>query len=86
MPSLKLAEAVESNKASKPEMSDAEKQELLEQAIEKRHKLADSRLEMAKMFFEKGKPDIAEKRLQELVDEFAGSAAANEARLILAKL
>jgi len=40
---------------------------------------------MAKMFLDKGKPDIAAKRLQELVDEFAGSVAAIEARLILAK-
>ena len=83
MPSIKLVESVDSNQASKPVLTETEKQELLDRAIEKRDKLADSRLEMAKMFQEKGKADIALKRLQELVDEFDGSAAATEARKIL---
>ena len=61
-----------------------EQRRLLDQAIEKREKLAESRLEMAKMFLEKGKLEIAIKRLQEIVDEFDG--AANEANAMLKRL
>ena len=38
---------------------------------------------MAKMFLSKDKPDIALKRLNEIVEEFDVSAAANEGRKML---
>ena len=83
MPSTKLAKPANSKSKSKSDPLSDEKQALLDQAIEKRERLADSRLEMAKMFLQKDKPEIALKRLKEIVDEFDGSAAAIEARKML---
>ena len=41
---------------------------------------------MAKLFLEKEKPDIALRRLKEIVAEYSGSAAAAEAKSLLKKL
>jgi hypothetical protein len=69
----------------KAELTEAENKELLEEAIQKREKLAESRLEMAKMFLQNGKPEIAIRRLREIVAEFDLSAAADMARAMLPK-
>lgn len=71
---------------SKPELTDAEQKERVEQAIQKREKMAESNLEMAKMFLRNEKLDIARRRLRELVSEFDGSTAATEAKVLLKRM
>lgn len=78
--------AVKTNKpalVTKPESITAEQKVLLEDAIQKREKLAESQLEMAKMFLQKNKPGIARRRLREIASEFEGAAAATEAKALL---
>ena len=70
----------------KPELTEEAKKALLEDAIQKREKLAESSLEMARMFIEKGKQEIAKRRLTDIVREFGSSAAATEAKVLLGKL
>ena len=86
MTSTKPVKAIESTVESKLKPSDAEKNELLEQAIQKRERLAESQLEMAKLFIRNGKPEIALRRLQQIMTEFGGSAAAKEAKMMMKTL
>ena len=56
-----------------------------------RHKHLENRrieneLELAKLFLENEKPDIALRRLKEIVVEYSGSAAATEAKSLMKKL
>ena len=59
---------------SQPEVSDEQRRQKLEEAIEKNEKLAESGLEMAKLFIANGKKDIAKRRLKEVVQKFAASS------------
>jgi TolA-binding protein len=70
----------------KPDLTEEDHKALLEDAIQKQEKLAQSGLQIAKMFIEKGQVDVAERRLNEIVTEFSESAAAVEAKLLLKKL
>jgi TolA-binding protein len=69
----------------KQEMSDDERKQLLEAAIEKNEKVAESGIEMAKLFLHNGKRQIANRRLREIVEDFGGTAAAKEAKSLLKK-
>ena len=86
MTSMNSVEALDPKNMEQPELTEAEKKELVEQSIQKRERLTESGLEMAKLFMEKGKPKIARRRLKEIVDEFDGSAAAEEAREMLERM
>ena len=86
MRSAKVVEFVEAKLEKKPELTDTEKKALLDQAIARQEKLAESRLEMAKMFLQNGKRMIAARRLRELVEQFSESPAADEAKQMLKKL
>ena len=70
----------------KSELSSDASQQFLDTAIEKQEKLAESGVEMAKLFLQNGKRQIAKRRLREIVGEFGGSAAANEALALLKNL
>jgi outer membrane protein assembly factor BamD (BamD/ComL family) len=70
----------------KSELTDDDRKQLLEAAIQKNEKLAESGVEMAKLFLEKGKRQIAKSRLRRIVEEFGGSEAAREAKALLKKL
>lgn len=70
----------------KSELSDEERRQLLETAIQKNEKLAESGVEMAKLFLQKGQKQIAKRRLRQIVEEFDGSEAAKEAKALLKKL
>jgi outer membrane protein assembly factor BamD (BamD/ComL family) len=74
------------NRESKSELTEADQKALLEQAIQKQERLAESQLEMAKLFFQKRNSRIALRRLKEIVSEFGDSEAAKEAKTILKKL
>jgi hypothetical protein len=69
----------------KNELTDDQRRQILEDAIQKNEKLAESGLEMAKLFLQKGKRQIAKRRLLEILDKFDGSEAAKEAQALLKK-
>ena len=83
MPATK---SVSPKKKSQPQLTEDEQQELLEQSNQMREKLAEGQLEMAKLFIEREKPNIAWRRLKEIVADFSGSAAAIEAKSLMKKL
>ena len=68
------------------ELTDEQRQELLEQAIERKDRLAQSELEMARLFLANGKTEIVKRRLQTVVKQYGSSEAAAEARKMLRKL
>ena len=70
----------------KSELTDDERKQLLEAAIKKNEKVAESGIEMAKLFLHNGKRQIANRRLREIVEDFGGTAAATEAKSLLKKL
>ncbi len=86
MTSTKSKKTIGPNKKSQPELTEYDQRELLEQSNQIRDRLAESQLDMAKLFLEKEKPDIALRRLKEIVAEYSGSAAAAEAKSLLKKL
>ena len=49
-------------------------------------KLADSQLEMARLFIERGKGEIARRRLDEILELYPDCAAACDARKLLRRL
>lgn len=58
----------------------------LDQAIEKLDKHSESQLEMARLFIARGKPEIARRRLEEILELYGKSNAAKEARTLLKRL
>jgi Tfp pilus assembly protein FimV len=60
--------------------------EQLDLAIERLDKHAESQLEMARLFISHGKTEIARRRLQEILELYAKSDAAKEARLLLKRM
>ena len=86
MTSTKSKKKIGPKKKSQPELTEEEKQELLEQTNQIREQLAENQLELAKLFLENEKSDIAMRRLKEIVVEYSGSAAATEAKSLMKKL
>ncbi len=86
MTSTKSKKKSGSKKKSQPELTEGEKQKLLEQTNQIRDQRAENELELAKLFLENEKPDIALRRLKEIVVEYSGSAAATEAKSLMKKL
>ena len=80
MTSTKSAKKVPPKKKAQPELTEAEQRELLERANQIREQRAETQLDLAKLFMEKKKPDIALRRLNEIVAEFSGTAVAVEAK------
>ncbi len=85
MTSIESPKKSGSKKKPKPELTEEEKQELLERANRIREQHAEHQLELAKLFLESGKPDIALRRLKEIVAEYSGSMAATEAKSLIKK-
>ena len=86
MTSIKSQKTSGSKKKSKPELTEEEKQEILERADQIREQGAENQLELAKLFLDNEKPDIALRRLKEIVAEYSGSKAATEAKFLKKKL
>ena len=86
MTSVKSPKTSGSKKKSKPELTEEQMRELEEKANQIREQQAENQLELAKLFLENEKPDIALRRLQEIVAEFSGSMAATEAKSLMKKL
>lgn len=66
-----------------PESVQEDGQALVDEAIEKSEKLAESQLEMARLFTAHGKHDVARRRLQDVIENYARSDAAKEAKKML---
>lgn len=79
-------------KKAKPEANEAtalsedEQKRLVDEAIEKSEKLAESQLDMAQLFISRGKTDVARRRLEDLIERYGRSDAAKEARLMLKRI
>jgi Tfp pilus assembly protein FimV len=58
----------------------------VDEAIEKSEALAASQLDMARLFLTHGKTDIAQRRLQDVVENYGKSEAAKEARKLLTRI
>ena len=86
MTSTKSAKKVGPKKKAQPELTEAERRELLEREKLTRERRAENQLELAKLFLTKEKPDIARRRLKEIVAEYSGSAAAIEAKSLIKRL
>ena len=67
-------------------LTDLERRQLVEEAIERREKLAESEVEMARLFLASGKAEIARRRLEEVIANCRGAAAVEEARRLLGGL
>ena len=80
---MTATKAVSPKKKSQPQLTE---DELLEQSNQMRERLAESQLDMAKLFIKKEKPNIALRRLKEIAAEFSGLAAATEAKSLMKKL
>jgi hypothetical protein len=76
------ASSVEDEPAQ-PELSAEERQRLLDEAIERREPLAQSELEIARMFLDRGRTDVVRRRLELILSECPRSEAAVEARRLL---
>ena len=63
-----------------------QQKEQLDQAIERLDKHAESQLEMARLFIDRGKNEIARRRLEEILELYGRSDAAREARKLLKRL
>ena len=86
MTSTKSKKTIGPKKKSQPVLTEDDQRELMEQSNRIRDRLAESQLDMAKLFLENEKSDIALRRLKEIVAEYSGSAAAAEAKSLLKKL
>jgi outer membrane protein assembly factor BamD (BamD/ComL family) len=71
------------NETAKPEVPT---KEAIAAAIENADKLAESQLEIAKMFLSYGKAKIARRRLQMVIEQFAQSRFAGESRQLLSSM
>jgi FimV-like protein len=69
-----------------PELTPEEQKKLVDEAIERLDRLAESQLEMARLFIDRGKIDIARRRLQEVVELYGKSEAAKDAKKLLKTL
>jgi outer membrane protein assembly factor BamD (BamD/ComL family) len=86
MTSTKSPKKTGSKKKPESELTEEEKQELSERANQIREQQAENQLELAKLFLENEKPDIALRRLKEIVADYSGAKAATEAKSLLKKL
>lgn len=86
MTSTKIEKKRRPKQKAQAVLSAEEQQALLAREKQIRERRAETQLELAKLFLQKEKPDIARRRLQELVSEFRESAAAGEAQTLLKKL
>jgi outer membrane protein assembly factor BamD (BamD/ComL family) len=76
----------EAQPATTPELTDEQRKELLEQVIQRQDKLAESELEMVRIFLVHGKVETAQRRLRQIMAKYPGTAAATEAEQLLPTL
>ena len=67
----------------KPDPAEDQNRQLVDNAIQEGKRLAEGRLEMAKLFVSRGQTDIARRRLTELIEQHPETDEANEAKGLL---
>ncbi len=67
-------------------LSPEEQTAILDESLERMDKLAESQLEMARLFIARGKSEIARRRLEEILELYGKSDLAKEARKLLKSL
>lgn len=77
---LKTVEAVDVT------LTPQQQSEELDRAIERLDKVAESELEMIRLFIDRGKTEIARRRLHALIESRGKSDAAKEAKVLLKRL
>lgn len=82
MPVKKKAKPEGEQKPKEALSEDAQRQ-IVDDAIERAEKLAESQLEMARLFISHRKMDVARRRLEDLIERYGRSDAAREARKLL---
>src|SRR4051794_31249363 len=65
---------------------DGQQTDVVDDAIERLDKLAESELAMARLFIDRGKTEIARRRLNEVIGRFEKTNAAEESRNLLKAL
>ena len=69
--------------AKTPALTPEQQKLLVDDAIERLDRLAESQLEMARLFIDRGKIEIARRRLHEVLELYGKSDAAKEAKKLL---
>ncbi|MCC7423518.1 MAG: hypothetical protein IT428_24850 [Planctomycetaceae bacterium] len=70
----------------KEALSEDAQRQMVDEAIERAEKLAESQLEMARLFISHRKMDVARRRLEDLLERYGRSEAAQEARKLLKQI
>lgn len=86
MTSVKSEKTVGPKKKAKPELTDDEKRQIQQQAEQVKERRAETQLDLARLFLEKEQPDIAMRRLKEIVADYDGTTAATEAKSLIRKI
>ena len=86
MTSTKPEKKTRSKKTSQRELTEDEQRELREREKQIRERRAETQLDLARLFLTNQMPDIARRRLANVVAEFDETAAANEARTLIREL
>ncbi len=84
MATSKKSPTAEETKASA--LTPEQQRELVDDAIARAEKQAESQIDMARLFMTHGKQEIARRRLTEVIELYAKSEAAKEARRMLKQL
>jgi len=71
---------------SQEQLTPEQQKEKIDEVLERQEKLAESQLTMSRLFIERGKIDIARRRLLEILELYAKSDAAAEAKKLLKSL
>ncbi|MBS0264362.1 MAG: hypothetical protein JSS02_20665 [Planctomycetes bacterium] len=85
-PACTMKQPLDTPPAPAAENPEELKRKLLEDAIQQSEKLAESALDMAKLFIAHGQKAIARRRLQEMIRTFERSKSTQEAKLLLKSL
>lgn len=69
--------------AEVPDVSVEDQKKRVDEAIERLDRLAESELEMARLFISKGKKEIARRRLRGLIETYSKSHVVKDAKALL---
>lgn len=80
---LVLKHSMAEESAKIPTLTPEQQKQLVDDAIDRQERHAESQLEMARLFIDRGRIDIARRRLQEVVELYSKSDSVKEAKELL---
>lgn len=86
MTATKSAKTAGSKKKAQPELTEEEQRELFEREKQTKEQRAENQLDLAKLFLAKDQPEIAVRRLKEVVAQYCGTAVAEAAKVLIRRL